>query len=109
MDFDFFGNQISVHNTGPVAPTIDAGVVEERNVPMPHFGAVLDWSHFQEVADRVRMAGIAFIVEPGLRYEGKPGEQMTMFFRDPAGNALEFKSYRASDEIFARIPGVRRS
>ncbi len=107
VDFDFFGNQISVHNTGPVAPTVDAGLVEDKKVPMPHFGAVLDWTEFQEIAQRVRTSGIAFIVEPTVRFAGQPGEQMTMFFRDPGGNALEFKSFRATGEMFARAAPER--
>ena len=100
MDFDFFGNQISAHNTGPVPKTLDAGVVEDKKVPMPHFGAVLEWNQFQEIADRIRAAGVEFVIEPMVRYEGKPGEQKTMFLYDPSGNALEFKAFRAAKEIF---------
>ncbi len=106
MDFDFFGNQISAHNTGPVAQTTDAGIVEGKRVPVPHFGAVLEWNEFQALASRVREVGIRFVIDPMVRFEGKSGEQMTMFLCDPSGNALEFKSFRASDEIFARVPAV---
>ena len=99
-DFDFFGSQISAHVTGPVTPTTDAGVVDGVHVPMPHFGALLEWEEFQGVAQRIRQAGIAFIIEPLVRYPGQPGEQMTMFLRDPSGNALEFKSFRHPEHVF---------
>lgn len=105
VDFDFFGNQISAHTTGPVVETQNTGVVENLKVPMPHFGAVLEWSEFQEIASRAREAGVTFILQPTVRYEGKPGEQMTMFFCDPSGNALEFKSFRSSEEMFAESSG----
>lgn len=100
VDFDFFGNQISAHTTGPVVPTTDAGVVDGIRVAMPHFGAVLAWDEFQLIADRIRRAGIAFILEPRTRYAGQPGEQLTMFLRDPSGNALEFKSFRHPEHVF---------
>jgi extradiol dioxygenase family protein len=102
VDFDFFGNQISAHVTGPVSPTSDAGVVDGVRVPMPHFGALLEWEEFERVADRIRAARIAFIIEPRVRYPGQPGEQMTMFLRDPSGNALEFKSFRHPQHVFTQ-------
>jgi hypothetical protein len=100
VDFDFFGHQISAHTTGPVVPTMDAGVVDGVRVPMPHFGALLPWEDFQRVADRIRNAAIPFILEPRVRYSGEPGEQLTMFLRDPSGNALEFKSFRHPEHVF---------
>ena len=100
VDFDFFGSQISAHVTGPVVPTSDAGVVDGIQVPMPHFGALLEWKQFQEVAGRIRDANLPFIIEPRVRYVGQPGEQMTMFLRDPSGNALEFKSFRHEEHVF---------
>jgi extradiol dioxygenase family protein len=102
VDFDFFGNQISAHVTGPVTPTSDTGVVDGVQVPMPHFGALLEWEEFQRVAGRIREAGIPFIIDPRVRYAGQPGEQMTMFLRDPSRNALEFKSFRHPDNVFTR-------
>jgi uncharacterized protein len=102
VDFDFFGNQISAHVTGPVSPTSDAGVVDGVRVPMPHFGALLEWEEFARVAGRIRAARIAFIIEPRVRYPGQPGEQMTMFLRDPSGNALEFKSFRHPQHVFTQ-------
>jgi len=100
VDFDFFGNQISAHTTGPVTPTQHAGQVEGIQVPMPHFGALLEWDAFSALADRIRGAGIAFILEPRIRYPGQPGEQATMFLLDPSGNALEFKSFRHPKHVF---------
>ena len=100
VDFDFFGNQISAHTTGPVAATAPTGQVEDIKVPMPHFGAILGWDEFQGVAERVRAAGLPFVVEPRIRYEGQPGEQATMFLLDPSGNALEFKAFRHPEHVF---------
>ncbi len=100
VDFDFFGHQISAHTTGPVLPTTDAGLVDGVQVPMPHFGALLPWEEFQRVADRIQKAAIPFIIEPRTRYPGQPGEQLTMFLRDPSGNALEFKSFRHPEHVF---------
>jgi extradiol dioxygenase family protein len=70
-------------------------------VPMPHFGALLEWDAFSALADRIRGAGIAFILEPRIRYPGQPGEQATMFLLDLSGNALEFKSFRHPEHVFS--------
>ena len=102
VDFDFFGNQISCHTTGKPMATSDTGLVDGAAVPMPHFGAVLGWGQFEALALRLRQAGQLFIIEPRLRYAGKPAEQTTMFLRDPSGNALEFKAYRNPDHVFSR-------
>ena len=101
VDFDFFGSQISAHTTGTVAPAQLKGQVEGVLVPMPHFGAILPWDAFQELAGRLKAAGSSFIIEPRVRFEGQPGEQATMFLLDPSGNALEFKSFRRPGDIFA--------
>jgi extradiol dioxygenase family protein len=100
VDFDFFGNQISAHTTGTVMPTQNTGKVEGIRVPMPHFGAVLEWDGFAALADRLRAAGLSFVVEPRIRYVGQPGEQATMFLLDPSGNALEFKSFKHPEHVF---------
>ena len=100
VDFDFFGNQISAHNTGGVTPTQNTGQVEGILVPMPHFGALLGWEEFQALAARVRAAGLPFILEPRIRYPGQRGEQATMFLLDPSGNALGFKSFRHPEHVF---------
>ena len=100
VDFDFFGNQISAHTTGSPTPTQNTGQVEGLLVPMPHFGALLGWEEFNGLADRIRAAGLPFILEPRTRYAGQPGEQATMFLLDLSGNALEFKSFRHPEHIF---------
>lgn len=99
VDFDFFGSQISCHRTGSVPVPEHTGKVEDKLVPMPHFGAVLEWGQFEEVAGRIRRAGHPFVLEPFVRYEGRPGEQRTMFLLDPSGNALEFKAFRREEEM----------
>lgn len=100
VDFDFFGNQISAHTTGDVMKTSDTGLVAGVAVPMPHFGAILPWETFNDVAERIRTAGMPFVIEPMIRYPGEPGEQATMFVLDPSGNALEFKSFRHPEHVF---------
>lgn len=101
VDFDFFGNQISTHTSGNVVATQNTGVVDGVQVPMPHFGAILQWDLFQEVARRAHVAGVEFLLEPHTRYAGQPAEQMTMFLLDPSGNPLEFKSFREPANVFA--------
>lgn len=102
VDFDFFGNQISAHVSERLTPVENLGKVDNITVPMPHFGAVLEWQTFQRVAERLRTAGVAFVIEPYVRFEGAPGEQATMFLFDPSGNALEFKAFRDEAQLFAR-------
>ena len=99
VDFDFFGNQISCHNTGPVGATQNTGFVAGIAVPMPHFGAILEWDTFNAIADRIRKKA-SFVVEPMIRYQGEPGEQATMFVLDFSGNALEFKSFKHPEHVF---------
>jgi extradiol dioxygenase family protein len=100
VDFDFFGHQISAHTTGAVMHTEKTGQVDGVAVPMPHFGAILGWDEFAALAERIRAAGVPFVIEPRIRYAGQPGEQATMFLLDPSGNALEFKSFRNPEHVF---------
>ena len=100
VDFDFFGNQLSAHTSGTIGPTQNAGQVDGVAVPMPHFGAILAWEEFHSLAQRVRQAGVAFVIEPRVRFPGQPGEQATMFFLDPSGNALEFKAFKHPEHLF---------
>ncbi|WP_296644004.1 VOC family protein [Roseinatronobacter sp.] len=100
VDFDFFGHQISLHLGEPFA-NAPTGKVGDHMVPMPHFGLVLDVDRFQTLADRLDAAGVAFVIPPTLRFEGQPGEQWTMFFRDPSGNPIEVKGYPSADQVFA--------
>lgn len=101
IDFDFFGNQITAHITGMPASNA-ANEVDGDQVPVPHFGAILDWDSWHDLADRLRAAGTRFVIEPRIRFQGEVGEQATMFLHDPSGNALELKSFRDESKIFAR-------
>ena len=74
--------------------------VDGKEVPIPHFGIVLEWNQFDLFSEKIRSSNIEFVIEPYVRFEGKPGEQATMFFKDPFGNALEFKSFKKDSEIF---------
>lgn len=101
VDFDFFGHQLSLHLGRPFE-TSDTGQVGERLVPMPHFGVVLELPRWQALAERLRAAGTRFVLEPGVRFEGQPGEQWTMFFRDPSGNPIEVKGLRSPATLYDR-------
>jgi len=102
IDFDFFGHQISAHLRPETPAETATSEVDGKAVPLRHFGAILPPAAWQALAARLRAAGVAFIVEPQVRFAGEPGEQATMFFQDPSGNALEFKSFRDPAQIFAR-------
>ena len=99
VDFDFFGHQISLHRGEPFATT-DTGHVGDHLVPMPHLGLVLQTADWQALAQRLREAGTAFVIEPHLRLAGQPGEQWTMFFRDPSGNPIEVKGFDSLDRVY---------
>lgn len=101
VDFDFFGHQLSAHKSEHI-PALDfCGKVDNIAVPMPHFGCIINPSLFTEIAKRLKKAETQFLVEPTLRYEGKVGEQWTMFVLDPSNNPLEFKAYTDEAEVFA--------
>ncbi|MGA0570422.1 VOC family protein [Variovorax sp. VNK109] len=100
VDFDFFGHQISLH-LGEPFPTADTGKVGNVMVPMPHFGLVLALDDWKGMAARLTEAGTDFVLEPQVRFEGEPGEQWTMFFRDPFGNPLEVKGFRSLANLYA--------
>ena len=102
IDFNFFGNQLSLHLGEVVKRSKTSSKVDDISVPMPHFGCVLDWDSFHDLADKLQSAGIQFIIEPTHRFEGMPGEQATMFFEDPFQNALEFKAYQNPSEVFSK-------
>jgi extradiol dioxygenase family protein len=101
VDFDFFGHQLSLHLGAPW-PTTDSGQVGEQRVPMPHFGVVLELPAWQALAERLHTAGLRFVIEPGVRFAGEPGEQWTMFFRDPAGNPIEVKGFASLSSVMSR-------
>lgn len=100
VDFDFFGHQLVIHRAPRNAEA--ANPVDGHNVPVPHFGIVLSMADWQALADRVTDAGIAFGIAPHVRFPGQAGEQATMFFRDPSGNALEFKAFADDAMLFAK-------
>ncbi len=101
VDFDFFDHQISLHLGEPLKTTL-TGQVDGKMVPMPHFGLVLKLDEWQGLAKRLQDAGTRFVLEPQVRYEGKPGEQWTMFFLDPSGNPLEVKGFRSFEGLYAQ-------
>jgi uncharacterized protein len=105
IDFDLFGHQIVAHYKPASAPRsrgLGSNSVDGHDVPVPHFGVVLTQAQWKALAERVRGAGVTFVVEPHTRFEGQVGEQSTMFFLDPAGNALEFKAFADLGQLFAR-------
>jgi extradiol dioxygenase family protein len=99
VDFDFFGHQISLHLGQPFATT-DTGHVGDHLVPMPHLGVALRADDWNVLAQRLRAAGVTFVIEPQLRFAGQPGEQWTMFFRDPSGNPIEIKGFASLDRVY---------
>jgi extradiol dioxygenase family protein len=98
VDFDFFGHQISLH-LGPPFATTNTGRVGDVMVPMPHLGLILQSDAWHALAQRLRSTGIVFEIEPQLRFAGQPGEQWTMFFRDPSGNPIEIKGFADLDRV----------
>jgi len=102
IDFNLYGHQIVAHLT-PAAPrTPPTNLVDHHNVPIPHFGVILPMDDWHVLTNRLKAASIAFLIEPHIRFPGQTGEQATMFFLDPAGNALEFKAFPDPAQIFAR-------
>lgn len=102
IDFDLFGHQIVAHRvTGAVRPSA-TNAVDGHHVPVPHFGVVLDMAGFDTLAARVAGAGIDFAIPPTTRFAGAVGEQKTMFFYDPSGNAIEFKAFADDSQLFAK-------
>ena len=101
VDFDFFGHQIVAHRVGVAQMTDATSLVDGKEVPVRHFGVVTDRGTWDRLAERFRAAGVEFVIEPYVRFRGEPGEQATMFFLDPFGNALEFKAFADIDQLFA--------
>ena len=103
VDFNFYGHQLVIHyKAKEKSEDLAHNPVDGHNVPIPHFGIVLPPEDWQDLAERLKKHGIDFIIEPYIRFEGQPGEQSTMFFLDPCGNALEFKSFKNLDNLFAK-------
>ncbi|MGM0561711.1 MAG: VOC family protein [Pseudomonadota bacterium] len=101
IDFNFYGHQITAHLRPEETKAVSASEVDGKSVPVRHFGAILDWEIWHELAEQLKAAGIDFVIEPYVRFPGEVGEQATMFFKDPSGNALEFKSFRDMSQVFA--------
>jgi extradiol dioxygenase family protein len=105
IDFDLFGHQIVAHLKAASengAGKAHQNPVDGHDVPIPHFGVVLPMEAWEALADRLRRAGVSFVIEPQIRFKGEVGEQATMFFLDPAGNALEFKAFADITQLFAK-------
>ena len=104
VDFDFFGHQLVIHEHPKTASQESAHTnpVDGHDVPVPHFGVVLGWSDWEALAGRLKTFGVAFVIEPYVRFKGQVGEQATMFFLDPCGNALEFKAFADIGRLFAK-------
>lgn len=102
IDFDLFGHQIVAHVAPESVGIRAANSVDADDVPVPHFGIVLPMADWKTLADRLTAAGIKFVIEPKIRFAGETGEQATMFFLDPSGNALEFKGFNDFSRVFAK-------
>ncbi|MFI2741161.1 VOC family protein [Zhouia sp. PK063] len=103
VDFNLFGHQLVIHyKPKSTEESLHHNAVDGKSVPVPHYGVVLAWDTFQEFAQQLKNKNINFIIEPYIRFEGMVGEQATMFFLDPAGNALEFKAFKDITQLFAK-------
>jgi extradiol dioxygenase family protein len=102
IDYDFFGHQIVAHLDPAMKPRAHHNEVDGHHVPVPHFGAVLAMEEWKVLSRRLEHAGVRFVIEPTIRFEGLPGEQATMFFLDPSGNALEIKAFADISKLFAK-------
>ena len=102
VDFNFFGHQLVIHYKPQSEEDLHTNPVDGKSVPVPHYGVVLDWDVFRNFSDYLKGKNINFIIEPYIRFEGLVGEQATMFFEDPAGNALEFKAFKDIKQLFAK-------
>ena len=99
IDFDFFGHQLVCH-LSPASISEISNPVDQEDVPVPHYGVVLDWKKFKAIIKQLEEKKINFIIKPTIRFKGEVGEQAIAFLRDPSGNAIEFKSFRNMDNLF---------
>lgn len=102
VDFNFFGHQLVIHYKPKSNELLHTNTVDGKDVPVPHYGVVLPWDTFNKFAEDLKAKNIQFVIEPYIRFEGQVGEQSTMFFYDPAGNALEFKAFQDMSQLFAK-------
>jgi extradiol dioxygenase family protein len=101
IDFNFFGHQVVAHVSPEDAGKSASNEVDGHKVPAKHFGVILEWDEWHDLVDRLNEHEQKFVIAPYIRFKGEPGEQATMFFLDPSGNALEFKAFRDENQIFA--------
>ncbi len=101
VDFNFFGHQLVIHQVDSKEQS-KQNPVDGHSVPVPHFGVVLTWNDWENLAEHLKTSNITFVIEPYIRFEGEVGEQATLFFLDPDGNALEFKAFKNIDQLFAK-------
>ena len=102
VDLNLFGHQLVLHYKPKEDSKAHCNEVDGKHVPVPHFGVILDWNVFEDFSKKLKLKEINFIIEPYVRFKGKVGEQATMFFLDPSGNALEFKAFKNNSQIFAK-------
>lgn len=102
IDFNFYGHQIVAHLAPSECGSEQTSAVDGHGVPVRHFGAVLSMAQWEDMAQRLRAVNTKFVIEPYIRFKGQVGEQATMFFHDPSGNALEFKAFANMDSLFAK-------
>ena len=102
VDFNLFGHQLVIHYKEKSKEKIKTNPVDGKDVPIPHFGVILEWNQFHNFSNKLIEKEVTFIIDPYIRFKGLPGEQATMFFKDPCGNALEFKSFKDFNQIFAK-------
>ena len=102
VDFNFYGHQLVIHYKPNSKENAHTNTVDGKDVPVPHFGVVLHWNQWEELAEKLKQRGITFVIEPYIRFKGETGEQGTMFFYDPCGNALEFKCFKDMSQLFKK-------
>ena len=102
VDFDFYGHQLSAHLRPEELKNTKKNSVDGKDVPVRHFGVILEWETWHQLSSKLKENDIDFIIDPYIRFKGEVGEQATMFFLDPSGNALEFKSFKDSSQVFAK-------
>lgn len=102
VDFNFFGHQLVIHFKESKQEEAYSNPVDGHDVPVPHFGVVLEWQQWHDFSERLKQLQLKFAIEPYIRFEGQVGEQATLFFKDPSGNALEFKAFKNMDQLFAK-------
>jgi extradiol dioxygenase family protein len=101
IDFDLYGHQIVAHLAPDECVRAQTGAVDGKQVPVRHFGLILEWLEWEALAERLRLSRVSFVIDPYIRFAGEAGEQGTFFIRDPAGNALEFQTFKDHRQIFA--------